>query len=136
MGGLGSGSGGKIGTGPKPKVGPLPPAEPFEPSLEMTEAERVIWDTLAPLAFKRRTLTKSTEYQFVLLCRNVVIERELAVNPDQRGGTNHRGIIQRIDAQLLRFDLAPNGKPHGDIADVQVKEKTPLEVLRDRRLAG
>jgi hypothetical protein len=109
--------------------------EPFEPSEALTDAERRAWDRLAPHAFRRRTLTKSTEYQFVLLCRNVVMEAEMAVDPDQRGAGNHRGLIQRIDAQLLRFDLAPNGKPHGDVLDAPVQEKSRLELLRDRRQA-
>jgi hypothetical protein len=78
MGGMGSGQGAKIGTGPKPKMGPLPPAEPFEPTEEMTEAERKVWDRLSGRAFARRTLTKSTELAFVILCQNLVMRGELA----------------------------------------------------------
>jgi hypothetical protein len=36
---------------------------------------------------------------------------------------------------LLKFDLAPNGKPHGDLQDLPVKEKSRLELLRDQRQA-
>jgi len=135
MGGLGSGGARTVGAGVKPALGPLPPVEPFEPSEALTDAERLAWDRLAPHAFRRRTLTKSTEYQFVLLCRNVVMEAEMAADPEQRGAGNHRGLIQRIDAQLLRFDLAPNGKPHGDVLDAPVKEKSRLELLSDKRRA-
>jgi hypothetical protein len=133
MGGLGSGQTTKIGTGPKPKSGPLPPVEPFEPSEELSESERTVWDRLAPHAFRRRTLTKATEYQFVVLCRNVVLERELGLDPEKRGGSDHRGVAQRIDAQLLRFDLAPNGKPHGDVVDLVPAEQSPLEKLKAQR---
>ena len=35
----------------------------------------------------------------------------LATNPKTRGGANHRSILQRVDAELARFALSPNGKP-------------------------
>lgn len=133
MGGQGSGQGSKIGTGPKPQHGPLPPVDPFEPTEPLTAAERTVWDRLSPHAFRRRTLTKSTEYQFALLCRNVVLEAELALEPETRGGANHRGVIAAVRADLLRFDLAPNGKPHGDVADLVPAEPSPLEKLSSRR---
>jgi hypothetical protein len=87
------------------------PVEAFDAPDDLTAAEKLVWERLAPSAFKSKTLTKATEYQFVLLCRNVVLERELAVNPEMRGGANHRGILQRIDSQLTKFVLSPMGKP-------------------------
>jgi hypothetical protein len=66
---------------------------------------------LAPHAVRARTLTVATVYQFQLLCQNVVLERELAAKPDERGRSSHRGVMQRLDAQLLRFCLSPIGKP-------------------------
>lgn len=78
---------------------------------DLTVAERLVWLRLAPHAMKAGTLTAATEFQFGLLCRNVVLERELAKDADQRGNASHRGIIQRVDAELARFCLAPMGKP-------------------------
>ena len=133
MGGLGRG-GLRPGSGAKPRRPAwCPPVEPFEPSQVLTEVERDAWDRLAPHAFRRRTLTKATEYAFVLLCRSVVLERTLALDPDRRGGRNHRGVMQRIDAQLLRFDLAPNGKPHGEVWDLAPEPPSPLALLRSKR---
>jgi hypothetical protein len=85
--------------------------EEFDAPNDLTTAERLVWLRLAPGAFAARTLTKATEYQFVMLCRNVVLEREIAADASLRGGANHRGIIQRVDAELARFCLAPMGKP-------------------------
>lgn len=79
--------------------------------LGLTTEERLVWLRLAPEAMTLGTLTPATEYQFGLLCQNIVLERELRRDLEQRGGSNHRGIIQRIDAELLRFCLAPMGKP-------------------------
>jgi hypothetical protein len=54
-------------------------------------------------------LTPATALGFRVLCRNVVLEQVLATGED-RGGPNHRGILQRVDAELARFCLAPFGK--------------------------
>lgn len=126
MGGKGSG-GQRVGAGGKPKsiaekvlqgsattserAHSLPAVDEFDAPNDLTTAERLVWLRLAPSAFAARTLVKATEYQFVMLCRNIVLEREIAADVDQRGGANHRGIIQRIDAELARFCLAPMGKP-------------------------
>jgi hypothetical protein len=87
------------------------PVEAFDAPDDLTAAEKLVWERLAPLAFKSKTLTRATEYQFVVLCRNVVLERELAGDREMRGGASHRGMIQRVDAELVRFCLAPMGKP-------------------------
>jgi hypothetical protein len=135
MGGLGRG-GLRPGSGAKPRRPAwFPTVEPFEPSQVLTEVERDAWDRQAPHAFRRRTQTGATEYACVLLCRNVVLERTLALDPDQRGGRNHRGVMQRIDAQLLRFDLARNGKPHGELWDLAPEPPSPLALLRSKRAA-
>ena len=115
------------GTGPKPKrlaekvlqgtatvrerTAVLPAVDEFDAPHDLATDERLVWLRLAPHAFKARTLTMATEYQFVMLCRNIVLERVIALDPDQRGRANHRGIIQRIDAELARFCLSPMGKP-------------------------
>lgn len=83
----------------------------FDAPNDLTTTERLVWLRLAPPAFAARTLTRATEYQFIILCRNIVLEREIAADVELRGGANHRGIIQRVDAELARFCLAPMGKP-------------------------
>ena len=130
MGGRGSG-GTRPGSGRKPKslalkalhgtatlkerqaakARPTIVVEEFDAPNDLTTDERLVWMRLAPSAFGARTLTKATEYQFIILCRNIVLEREIAQDREQRGGANHRGIIQRIDAELARFCLSPMGKP-------------------------
>lgn len=96
------------------------PVEPVPVPEDLTGEERKAWLRLAPHAVKAGTLTPATEYQFVLLCRNVVLERQMAGDAKLRAGTHHRGIIQRIDAELARFCLSPMGKP--------LVEATPKDV--------
>lgn len=85
------------------------PIDEFDAPDDLSPDERNVWLELAPFAFANRTLTRATSLSFRLLCRNVVLERALASSED-RGGANHRGIIQRVDAELLRFNLSPCGK--------------------------
>lgn len=89
----------------------LPAVDHVDVPDDLTTAERNVWLRLAPHAIKAGTLTPAMEFQFSLLCRNIVLERELARDVEQRGNASHRGMIQRIDAELLRFCLAPMGKP-------------------------
>lgn len=150
---MASGRGGRrVGAGRKPKIAlaPPPPERFTAPSTnsdaggaegcdecsapdDLTAAERAVWLKLAPHAFRAKTLTKATAYQFELLCRNIVLERLLASSAETVGGSNHRGIIQRIDAELLRFDLAPNGKPHSAAVQAAPRAKTALELLREKQ---
>lgn len=138
MGGRGSG-GNRPGSGRKPKdahlrlvegdtshrpapvVATAPVADVPMPTLPAAEA--AVWTQLAPHAMTGRTLTPATAYQFELLCRNVVLERELSVG-EHRGGANHRGLIQRVDAELARFCLAPMGKATYEAED---KPANPLD---------
>ena len=78
---------------------------------ELTPDEHRVWVELAPLAVANRTLTPATALAFRLLCRNLVLERALAADNQTCGGGNHRGLIQRVDVELLSFSLAPCGKP-------------------------
>jgi hypothetical protein len=126
VGGRGSG-GARAGAGRKPKelaakilegsasprqqARSLPKVEEFDAPNDLTRDERLVWLDLAPHAFQSRTLNRATSYSFRMLCRNIVLEREIAADAEQRGGANHRGIIQRVDAELLRFCLSPIGKP-------------------------
>lgn len=121
MGGIGSG-GRRVGSGKKGNRGvvlphpsapapPGPPSDTFDPPATLRGKARAVWLELAPLAFEARTLTRATEASFVILCRNVALERKLAGSRRGAGGTNHRGMIQRVDAELAHFCLAPFGKP-------------------------
>lgn len=121
MGGIGSG-GRRVGSGQKGKRGtvvqhpsasapPGPPTDTFDPPPTLRGKARAVWLELAPLAFEARTLTRATELSFVVLCRNVALERKMAVARYGAGGANHRGMIQRVDAELAHFCLAPFGKP-------------------------
>lgn len=85
--------------------------EEFDAPDSLSAEARAVWLVLAPLAFKARTLTRRMAYQFELLCRNIVLERRYADSVTDAGSANHRGMIQRVDAELLRFDLSPCGKP-------------------------
>src|SRR3982751_7001573 len=98
---------------PHPAGGQVPvvaPIAPVDDPVDLTPDEDKVWAELAPHALANRTLTKGTALSFRLLCRNVVLERTLALDPATRGGANHRGLLQRVDAELLRFNLSPCGK--------------------------
>lgn len=131
MGGLGSGGHAVSGKKPKDRTkhalhgtksrasAPSVPQEApvcdeFDAPNDLTTEERNAWLQLAPGAFKARTLTASTSYAFCLLIRNVLLERDLRADPDQRGGANHRGILQRVETGLTAFGLRALGKPMVD----------------------
>lgn len=121
--------GARVGAGRKPKEAPLaalhghrarplvdaaPPAAagplaPVDPPPGLTAPVRKLWDELAPHALGERTLTPATAAAFELLCRQILLERKLSRSPD-RGGSAHRGMMQRVEAGLSRFRLAPTGK--------------------------
>lgn len=105
--------------------------EEFDAPDDLTLEERHVWVELAPHAFQNRTLTKATSLSFRLLCRNVVLERALADNVELRGGANHRGLIQRVDAELLRFSLSPCGKAIYEAEPM--KPVNPLEKFIQRK---
>jgi hypothetical protein len=142
MGGLGSGRGPKVGAGRKPGMAVVggvdvlpvvPVIDPGQVPEGFSPEQEAVWRELAPHAVRRQTLVQSTLLGFRQLCRLVVIERTIAADPDQVGGANHRGVLQRIDAELLRFDLAPNGKPHGDATGGVARKPSNLERLKERR---
>lgn len=90
---------------------PLPVLDEADAPDELGFEERKVWLELAPFAMQNGTLTPATSLAFRVLCRNVVLERQYAASVTDRGSANHRGMIQRVDAELLRFNLAPCGKP-------------------------
>jgi hypothetical protein len=93
--------------GPPPVVAPIAVCAPPD---DLPPPARAVWLELAPHAAAARTLTPGTALAFGVLCRNVVLERTLAGIPLEQGGSNHRGLIMRVDAELLRFNLSPCGK--------------------------
>jgi hypothetical protein len=103
-----------------------PPVEEFDAPNDLTTDERNVWVELAPHAFANRTLTKATSFAFRLLCRNIVREKQLGENVEERNGSNHRGLIREVNTRLLQFNLAPCGKPmFGE--DDQAKPANPLD---------
>lgn len=137
--------GARVGAGRKPKAGhlrsfdggagkrkapgvvePAATAEitEFDAPNDLTLEERRVWMELAPHAFKKRTLTPATSLAFCLLCRNVLLERQYAQSVNDRGGANHRGMIQRVDNELAAFDLRPIGKPIYE-AEASTAKKEP-----------
>lgn len=91
----------------------------------LTTEQRLVWLELAPHAFASRTLTKGTMAAFVMLCRNVVTERALAAGA-LAGTSDHRGMIQRVDAELMAFSLRPCGKALYEAPGAEAK-KNPLD---------
>lgn len=77
---------------------------------DLDEVAREVWTQLAPHALAARTLTAGMVTAFALLCRSIVLEKRLSLSTDI-GQASHRGMIQRVEAGLVRFGLAPNGKP-------------------------
>ena len=119
---------------PHPSAGAVPAVaeiEEFDAPNDLTFDERQVWMELAPFAFANRTLTKATSLSFRILCRNVVLERLYGLSPTDRGGASHRGMIQRVDAELLRFNLSPCGKPIYEAAPAVVPAN-PLEKFLKR----
>lgn len=97
-----------------------------------------MWLRLAPHAFRERTLTRGTADAFRDLCEAVAVRDSLlsriqadgytSQTPDvvnesgevvRRGNpmgkhpllTDYRGMFQRVEAGMLKFRLAPMGKP-------------------------
>jgi hypothetical protein len=87
----------------------------------LTADEVKVWNRLAPHAAAARTLVPGTADAFVELCRAMVLERELALDADERGGPSHRGVMQRVEVWMLRFKLSPMGKA------LEVPEETPAD---------
>lgn len=136
------GDAGKRGVTKKPEA---PPVEvrliPAPADLSADQAE--VWNELAPHACAARTLIDGTVHAFRDLCEAIVLKRQMAtaigedgltylkVTIDGSGQehterkanpllTQHRGMMQRIEAALMRFRLSPMGK-----------ELTPVEPVKD-----
>lgn len=103
-------------------VTPPPAAKVFDEAdapNDLSTDERNVWLELAAHATANGTLTDATSLAFRMLCRNIVLERQYMGSVADRGSANHRGLIQRVDAELLRFNLAPCGKPVAPVGAVE-----------------
>lgn len=101
---------------------PLPTVDESDAPDDLKVDERLVWLELAPYALANGTLTPATSLSFRLLCRNVTLERRYAESVTDAGSANHRGLIQRIDAELLRFNLSPCGKPLATLGEKPVSK--------------
>lgn len=105
------------GAGARPPLSVVPPAAPDEPRKRLECPKdappevREVWRALASHAIAEGTLTERTVLAFLLLCRNVVLERKLAAAPLTCAGPDHRGLLARVEVAMARFRLAPDGKP-------------------------
>jgi hypothetical protein len=113
-----------------------------------------IWQELAPLALARGTLTAEHVPRFRLLCNAVFWERRwsarileegdvyIAVTVDGAGQErqvfkphaligSHRGMMQRVEAGMIAFRMAPTGKA---VVMAKEKPKSELEKLQARKL--
>lgn len=105
---------------------------------DLFEAQVAVWNDLAPQACQAGTLVPQTAAAFALLCKQIVLERRMfdeinadgltmtkvTLQMDEKGGglqsvekkahsllTQHRGMMQRVEAGFQRFKLSPMGKP-------------------------
>src|ERR1700750_1842657 len=82
------------------ETAPIVPQAPVGCPDGLTNEQKMVWAELAPFATEAGTLTPRTLSAFVMLCRNVVLERELAASPAFAGGPNHRGLLQWVASRL------------------------------------
>jgi hypothetical protein len=114
------GDAGKRGRGKaKPKAAPV---TLIAAPRDLPEDQRAVWNELAPHACARRTLTDQTVAAFRDLCEAIVWKRRLFTGIESLTVATptgikahpliaqHRGMMQRVEAGMLRFCLAPMGK--------------------------
>lgn len=115
------------------KAPTVQPLEPVRMPSDLPEAQKVVWAELAPHARQARTLSPATAGAFRDLCDAIVLKRAMADRIEADGLTytkvsvdgagvehqelkahplisQHRGMMQRVEAGLVRFRLAPIGK--------------------------
>jgi hypothetical protein len=100
---------------------------------DLPAEQAAVWGELAPLALTQRTLLAATVQAFRDLCEAIVLKRSMLERIEADGLTylkvtvdgagtehselkahplisQHRGMMQRVEAGLARFRLAPIGK--------------------------
>jgi hypothetical protein len=96
-----------------------------QPPGNLTLDELAEWNDLAPLAAKQGTLTNDTQWALVDLCQARVLKTKLLRDVDRMGNVvsgaggqlaanpllaRYTTLLQRVDAGMLRFRIAPMGK--------------------------
>lgn len=127
------GDAGKRGNTPAERPENLPDFRLLPAPDDLTTEQAAVWNTLAPHACSARTLTEGTAHAFRDLCEAIVLKRQMAAAISADGLTylkvtvdgsgqehterkanpllaQHRGMMQRIEAALMRFRLSPMGK--------------------------
>lgn len=116
---------------------PQAPLVPVQPPLDAPSEQQAVWNELMPHALMARTLTPGTAAAFRDLCEAIVLKRmmlaeimadgltqaKVTLQMDEQGGgvqsvekkahallSQHRGMMQRVEAGMTRFKLAPMGK--------------------------
>lgn len=103
---------------------PTTTAVPIPPPASLTLESLAVWQELAPLAFQEGTLSESTALALRDLCEAIVLKRKLLQQAEDEGYvvaagdgvkahpllSQFRGLMQRVEAGLTRFKLAPLGK--------------------------
>src|SRR4051794_23364702 len=127
------GNAGKRGSSAKPKTVDV---ALIAPPADLPDDQAAIWNELGPHACAARTLTEGTAAAFRDLCEAIVLKRmmfaailkdglthaKVTLQMDESGGglqaveqkahtllAQHRGMMQRVEAGLLRFRLSPMG---------------------------
>jgi hypothetical protein len=157
MGGFGSGKTRRQpGTGRKPKdpvlraldgnagrrpvappVPALTPRRPVRMPATLRPDERKVWRQLAPHAKALGTLTPGTALGFEWLCRHVVLLTALWADVETRGTPKYLGVVQKVEAGLIRFALAPYGKPMPDaLAPAPAAPVNPLDRFLKKAATG
>lgn len=108
--------------------------EEFDAPNSLTMEQRHVWMEFAPEAFQKRTLNKSTMGSFVIFCCNVIVMRGYYGTPVQ-GGSDHRGMIQRVQADLSAFSLRPCGKAIYEAPEDAQQPVNPLSRFTSGRRA-
>lgn len=112
---------------------------PIEPPKDLTPAERQAWEVLAPAATAAGTLVATTAADFRELCRLHVHVAQAHAEFTKVGWNEYglklerayRGAVQRLEAKMRAFRLAPIGKEIAPPA--QEKPKSALEILQAQR---
>lgn len=116
---------GNQNTTPPPTTPPEPEVQIPQPPGSLSIDELIEWNELAPLAARTGELTEEKKWSLVDLCRDRVRLTQLHRDVDKYGTlvtgpngnlvanpslTRYTTLRQRVDAGMLRFQLAPMGR--------------------------
>lgn len=104
----------------------------FDAPDTLTLEERQVWLDLAPHAFKNRTLVRATAYDFTVLCRVVLLEKQFAQSVTEKGCTKHMAAMKEMTKGMLAYGLRANGRPMATAKPVE-KPANPLERFLNRQ---